>query len=260
MDDDDRRAEIAELRRRVFGPDRDPRDAAASARLRELEERDAAHPVGATPTGGEDGREDGEDGRKDDEDDAAAVSPSGPERAATAARDRHDRPAARRAGTGTGTRIRPRLAVAWAASLVVVAVAAVGGTAWWLDDERGTVAVLALEPPPVPDNATYLSVDTGSIAPGSLFAAFHGISVARVPRVEVGTGAQAVCLVAGPAKQDGSVEGPEGCATGAVPARTALVVTADQPQELRDAFPLGTTLAFELEGDGETVRVRTVGG
>nr|WP_316305165.1 MFS transporter [Clavibacter michiganensis] len=44
------------------------------------------------------------------------------------------------------------------------------------------------------------------------------------------------------------------------PARAALVVTADQPQELRDAFPLGTTLTFELDGDGETVRVRTVGG
>lgn len=42
MDDDDRRAEIAELRRRVFGPDRDPRDADSLARLRELEERVAS--------------------------------------------------------------------------------------------------------------------------------------------------------------------------------------------------------------------------
>jgi hypothetical protein len=241
MDDDDRRAEIAELRRRVFGPDRDPRDAASLARLRELEGRDTVRPGAAAV----DPRDDGSAGPP------AAAAPA-------AGHPRGDRPAARR--TRARTRLRPRLAATWAASLVIVAVAAAGGTAWWLGDERGTVAMLALEPPPVPDNATYLSVDTGSIAPGSLFAPFHGISVGRVPRVESMTGAEVVCLVAGPAKQDGSVEGPEGCATGAVPARTALVVTADQPQELRDAFALGTTLTFELEDDGETVRVRTVGG
>ncbi|WP_259340853.1 hypothetical protein [Clavibacter michiganensis] len=143
---------------------------------------------------------------------------------------------------------------------MIVAVAAAGATAWWLGDERGTVAMLALEPPPVPDNATYLSVDTGSIAPGSLFAAFHGISVARIPVPDPATGVEETCLVAGAAEQDGAVSGVPGCATGAVPARTALVVTADQPQELRDAFPLGTTLTFELDDDGETVRVRTVGG
>ncbi|RIJ56400.1 hypothetical protein DZG02_15325, partial [Clavibacter lycopersici] len=165
-----------------------------------------------------------------------------------------------RARDARGPRIRPRLVAAWAASLVIVAVASAGGTAWWLGDERGTVAMLELEPPPVPDNATYLSVDTGSIAPGSLFAAFHGISVARIPVPDATTGAERTCLVAGPAGQDGSVAGVPGCATGTVPARTALVVTADQPQELRDAYPLGTTLTFELDGDGETVRVRTVGG
>ena len=244
MDDDDRRAEIAELRRRVFGPDRDPRDASSAARLRELEGRDAGRPVGAAaahPAHGTAGQS------------AATAQERG---APTAGDPRDARPAARR----TRARLRPRLAAAWAASLVIVAVAAAGGTAWWLGDARGAVAVLALEPPPVPDNATYLSVDTGSIAPGSLFAEFHGISVARVPRMEAATGAEVTCLVAGPPKQDGSVEGPEGCATGAVPARTALVVTPDQPQELRDAFPVGTTLSFELEGDGETVRVRTVGG
>jgi hypothetical protein len=133
-------------------------------------------------------------------------------------------------------------------------------TAWWLGDDRGTVAVLALEPPPEPDNATYLSVDTGSIAPGSLFAPFHGISVARIPLVDATTGDEGTCLVAGPAEQDGSVAGIPGCATGVVPARTALVVTRDQPQELRDAFPVGTTLTFELEDDDETVRVRAVRG
>jgi hypothetical protein len=237
MDDDDRRAEVADLRRRVFGPDRDPLDAASAARLRELEGRGDAHrDLAATPA----------DPHRGATDDPPADAP------------RHtphdDAPRRRRA------RIRPRLAAAWAASLVLAAVASAGATAWWLGDERGTVGVLALEPPPVPDNATYLSVDTGSIAPGSLFAAFHGISVARIPLPDAATGVEETCLVAGPAAQDGAVAGTPGCATGAVPARTALVVTADQPQELRDAFPLGTTLSFELEEDGATVRVRTIGG
>jgi hypothetical protein len=234
MDDDDRRAEIAALRRRVFGPDRDPLDTASLARLRELEGPVAA--ASADPQGSE------RDGARDPGPRGTGADAAPPRR------------------TRGIPRIRRRLAAVWAASIVVAVVAAVGVTAWVLGDDRGTVAMLALEPPPVPDNATYLSVDTGSIAPGSLFAAFHGISVARVPMVEASTGVEQTCLVAGPPEQDGSVPGPGGCAIGAVPARTALVVTADQPQELRDAFPLGTTLSFELEGDGETVRVRTVDG
>ena len=247
MDDDDRRAEIAELRRRVFGPDADPGDAASRARLRELEGRERAGreptpTTAADPADGErdDPRAGGPHGERDDaHDDGAGSTP-------------------RRRGTRR-PRVRPRLAAAWAASIVIAAIASAGATAWWLGDERGTVAELALEPPPVPDNATYLSVDTGSIAKGSLFAPFHGISVARVPMLESSTGVEEICLVAGPAEQDGAVSGPAGCAAGAIPARTALVVTAEQPQELRDAFPLGTTLSFELEPDGETVRVRTVG-
>ncbi|WP_043672984.1 hypothetical protein [Clavibacter michiganensis] len=235
MDDDDRRAEIAELRRRVFGPGADPSDAAARERLRELE-REGRDRAGRDPRGAE------------------VVDPA---EAAAADPDRTSRITSR---IRPARRIRPRLAVVWAASLLVAALASAGTTAWWLGDERGTVAVLALTPPPVPDNATYLSVDTGSIAPGSLFAAFRGISVARIPVPDATTGVEETCLVAGPAEQDGSVAGLPGCATGTVPARTALVVTADQPQELRDAFPLGTTLSFELEEGGETVRVRTVGG
>jgi hypothetical protein len=229
MDDDDRRAEIAELRRRVFGPGADPADAVARERLSELE--------GRGPAAAEASRREADPRDRD------------AEPAPTASRRVRRAP-----------RIRPRLAAVWAVSVLVAAVASAGVTAWWLGDERGTVAVLALEPPPVPDNATYLSVDTGSIAPGSLFAAFHGISVARIPAPDATTGVEETCLVAGPAAQDGSVAGLPGCATGAVPARTALVVSADQPQELRDAFPLGTTLSFELEEGGETVRVRAVGG
>jgi hypothetical protein len=251
MDDDDRRAEIAELRRRVFGPDADPGDAEALARLRELEGRErarrepvAAGSAAAVESAGSAGADPDHDGRDERRDDPHADD-AGP---AAAPRRRGPRIA----------RIRPRLAGVWAASLVIAALASAGATAWWLGDERGTVAVLALEPPPVPDNATYLSVDTGSIAKGSLFAPFHGIAVARVPKGEMTTGAEVTCLVVGAAEQDGSVRGREGCSTGAIPARTALVVAPEQPQELRDAFPLGTTLSFELEDDGETVRVRTV--
>jgi hypothetical protein len=246
MDDDDRRAEIAELRRRVFGPDREPHDTGSIARLRELEGRDADGLLGASDRG-----RDARATPVDDDADADAAPADGA--------PAHDGPAAVRR-TGSARRTRPRLAAAWVGSVVLAAVASAGVTAWWLGDDRGTVAVLALEPPPEPDNATYLSVDTGSIAPGSLFAPFHGISVARIPLVDAATGDEGTCLVAGPADQDGSVDGVPGCATGAVPARTALVVTPEQPQELRDAFPVGTTLTFELEGDDETVRVRAVDG
>jgi hypothetical protein len=245
MDDDDRREEIAELRRRVFGPDREPHDTASLARLRELEGRDAGV-LGAADRGDDARATPADDGAPADD----APAHDGPAQDGPAA-VRRPHPA---------RRIRPRLAAAWVGSVVLAAVASAGVTAWWLGDDRGTVAVLALEPPPEPDNATYLSVDTGSIAPGSLFAPFHGISVARIPRVDAAPGDAGTCLVAGPADQDGSVDGVPGCATGAVPARTALVVTPDQPQELRDAFPVGTTLTFELEDDDETVRVRVVGG
>jgi hypothetical protein len=243
MDDDDRRAEIAELRRRVFGPDRELHDTASLARLRELEGRDASGVLGAADRG-DDARATSAD------DDAPAAAHDGAAQDGSAAVRR----------LGLDRRIRPRLTAAWAGSVVLAAVASAGVTAWWLGDDRGTVAVLALQPPPEPDNATYLSVDTGTIVPGSLFAPFHGISVARIPTVDATTVDEVTCLVAGPADQDGSVEGVPGCAAGVVPARTALVVTPEQPQELRDAFPVGTTLTFELEDDAETVRVRVVGG
>jgi hypothetical protein len=64
MDDDDRRAEIAELRRRVFGPDHEPHDTASLARLRELEGRDAEGLSGAADRG--------DDARAAPTDDAAA--------------------------------------------------------------------------------------------------------------------------------------------------------------------------------------------
>jgi len=244
MDDDDGRADIAELRRRVFGPDADPGDTASLARLRELEGRERARREPAVAAGAADG----------EHHDPRAGDPPGDGHHAD---DGGPADAPRRRGPHR-PRSRPRLAAAWAASIVIAALASAGATAWWLGDERGTVAELALEPPPVPDNATFLSVDTGAIRKGSLFAPFHGISVARVPMMDTTTREEVTCLGAGAAEQDGSFSGPTGCATGAIPARIALVVTPEQPQELRDAFPLGTTLSFELEPDGETVRVRTV--
>ena len=250
--DDERRAEIAELRRRVFGPGRDPVDAAALARLRELEGRDAgeaATPGSAAP------------------DSARDRTASEPTRTASA-------PPAAQPGRSRRPRPRRRIALLWAGSLVAVAVASAGITAWSLDADRGTLAVLALDLLPAPDNATYLSVDTGSVVPGTAVADFHGLTVARVPAAGsdapsassapsawsvpapgVPSGA---CLTVGASNPDGSVDGPTECGAGSVFARVLVVVASDSPQELRDAYPLGTTLVFEDEGG--PVRVRLADG
>ncbi|MBF4630877.1 hypothetical protein ITJ42_06605 [Clavibacter michiganensis subsp. phaseoli] len=252
--DDERRAEIAELRRRVFGPGRDPADAAALARLRELEGRDAGEAGSAAKPGP----------APDSARDRAAPIP---DRAASPALG--DPPRANRR-----PRPRQRIALLWAGSLVAVAVASAGITAWSLDADRGTLAVLALDLLPAPDNATYLSVDTGSVVPGTAVADFHGLTVARVPAAGsdapsassapsawsvpapgVPSGA---CLTVGASNPDGSVDGPSECGAGSVFARVLVVVASDSPQELRDAYPLGTTLVFEDEGG--PVRVRLADG
>lgn len=254
--DEDRRAEIAELRRRVFGPA--PASAAdhagALARLRELEgesRQDAApetpaERVGPVPAPAP---------MSVDEDigtdiDAGTGTDPGP------------RPATRR-------RPRRRIALPWAASLAVAVVASVGATAWALDDDRATVSVLDLALLPAPDNATYLSVDTGSVIPGTAVADFHGVTVARVPAAPGDAADPAswtvpapdqpgdACLTVGASNPDGSVDGPSGCGAGSVPARVAVVVAEDSPEELRAAYPVGTTLLFEDEGG--PVRVRVAG-
>ncbi|OUE07736.1 hypothetical protein CMsap09_02210 [Clavibacter michiganensis] len=278
--DDDRHAEIAELRRRVFGPGRDAVDSAALERLRELEGQVASDAPGRTA----------------EPDPGSAASPGdgtpapGSAAGGPAAHDSHDPSPApdatpvpdsatrsdehrplRRRRTGTGTRRRTRtrwgIALPWAASLVVVAVLAAGITAWALDDDRATVAVLDLELLPEPDNATYLSVDTGSVIPGTAVAGFHGLTVARVP-VDPGDAADpaawtvpapaepdAACLTVGASAPDGSVDGPSECGAGSVAARVAVVVADDASEELRAAYPVGTTLLFEDEGGPVRVRV-----
>ncbi|MBP2457150.1 hypothetical protein ABID70_002676 [Clavibacter michiganensis] len=252
--DDDRRAEIAELRRRVFGPGRDPADTAALARLRELEGREAG---GAAVPGPSSNATAPARGR--------AASP--PDRAASSPPAEQPRPPRR-------PRIRRRIALLWVGSLVAVAVASAGITAWSLDADRGTLAVLALDLLPAPDNATYLSVDTGSVVPGTAVADFHGLTVARVPAAGADTASapaapsawsvpapgvpSGACLTVGASNPDGSVDGPSECGAGSVFARVLVVVASDSPQELRDAYPLGTTLVFEDEGG--PVRVRLADG
>ena len=274
--DDDRRAEIAELRRRVFGPGRDAVDSAALERLRELEGQVASDAPGRTA----------------EPDPGSAASPGdgtpapGSAAGGPAAHDSHDpspapdatpvpdtpiRSDEPRARTRSRTRARSRtrwgIRLAWAASVVVAAVLAAGITAWALDDDRATVAVLDLELLPEPDNATYLSVDTGSVIPGTAVAGFHGLTVARVP-VDPGDAADpaawtvpapaepdAACLTVGASAPDGSVDGPSECGAGSVAARVAVVVADDASEELRAAYPVGTTLLFEDEGGPVRVRV-----
>ena len=276
--DDDRRAEIAELRRRVFGPGRDTVDSAALERLRELEGQvasdapgrtaepdpgSAASPGDGTPAPGSAA---GGPAAHDSHDPSPAPDATPVPDSATRS-DEHRPLRRRRTGTRRRTRTRWGIALPWAASLVVVAVLAAGITAWALDDDRATVAVLDLELLPEPDNATYLSVDTGSVIPGTAVAGFHGLTVARVP-VDPGDAADpaawtvpapaepdAACLTVGASAPDGSVDGPSECGAGSVAARVAVVVADDASAELRAAYPVGTTLLFEDEGGPVRVRV-----
>jgi hypothetical protein len=272
--DDDRRTEIEALRRRVFGPDRDPADTAALDRLRELESAASDADGTVDPRSARHGAVAGSAERPDGDAAAADVDAGGVDAADgdTGDADAADGDASTRAATGSAPTRRARRARAlrsvpalWVASVVVAALASAGLTAWLVDDDRGTVAVLELQRLPEPDNATYLSVDTGAIVPGTSVADFHGITVARIPGTPLPSGSaagrarpedgDAACLTVGASGQDGSVAGPSACGAGSAPARVPVLVTRDDPRELQDAFPAGTTLVFEVDGDAVRVRV-----
>jgi hypothetical protein len=256
--DDDRRTEIEALRRRVFGPDRDPADTAALDRLRELESAASDADGTVDPRSARHGAVAGSAERPDGDAAAADVDAADVDASSRATGSGSTGPARR----ARALRSVPAL---WVASVVVAALASAGLTAWLVDDDRGTVAVLELQRLPEPDNATYLSVDTGAIVPGTSVADFHGITVARIPGTPPASGSaagrarpedgDAACLTVGASGQDGSVAGPSACGAGSAPARVPVLVTRDDPRELQDAFPAGTTLVFEVDGDAVRVRV-----
>jgi hypothetical protein len=229
--------ELAELRRRAYGPAPDA-DRADLDRLRVLEERaaagTAAQPAVADPAAVE----------------AAPADPAEP--ASPDVEDHVD-------GAGTDldrdpapSRPRRRLAILWAASLVVaVALTAVVVSAVTAPAGR-EVAVVRFDPDqqlPVYMRDYFGGAETGS-------ARFHGLTLVRLegdrsasPRI------RGECLAIQPARAALSSTQGGGCAAGAFRASAQFVVNAGAPEELRDVYPVGTALLFDLRGDAVHVRV-----
>jgi hypothetical protein len=227
---DPARAELAELRRRAYGPGHDA-DPADLDRLRVLEERAAARPVAPAPHAVEPAPVDPESPDAADHVDEASVHPD---------------PAPSRPG------LRRRLAILWAASLVVaVALTAVVVSAVTAPPGR-EVAVVRFDPDQ--DLPVYMRDYFGGAETGS--ARFHGLTLVRLegdrsasPRI------RGECLAIQPARAALSSTEGGGCAAGAFGASAQFVVNVGAPEELRDVYPVGTALLFDLRGDAVHVRV-----
>ncbi|MFT2691715.1 hypothetical protein [Clavibacter zhangzhiyongii] len=238
------RAELAGLRRRAYGPagEVDPVDL---DRLRVLEARWAETGPAVRPTPGRPAEAEAAL--------AAEPAPSDAERSA-AERSAAEGSAAAPDDTTSPARRRPRrlLPILWAASLVVaVALTAVVTSAASAPAGR-EVAVVRFDPDqelPVYMRDYFGGAETGS-------ARFHGLTLVRLendrsayPQV------LGECLAIQPARAALGTAEAGGCAAGAFGASAQFVVNARAPEELRDEFPVGTALLFDLRGDAVHVRV-----
>jgi len=244
------RAELAELRRRAYGPGRDV-DPADVERLRELEERAAAGTGSRGAAGSASASGPGADAAGADADaaDDAADAASDADAA-----DADDLPAPDEEPAPDPPRPRSsrRLAILWAASVAVaVALTAVVVSATNAPAGR-EVAVVRFDPDePLP---VYMRDYFGGAETGS--ARFHGLTLVRLendrsayPQV------RGECLSVQPSRAALDSNGADGCAAGAFRASAQFLVNRGAPQELRDVYPVGTALLFDLRGDAVHVRV-----
>jgi len=241
--------ELRSLRARAYGPDGDDRlDAASLARLRELESagrasaepaRGPAPPPAAAPVATEpadDGTEalEPENEREDDESgeqEGAAGSPRG------------------------------RMALLWAATVLIPVVVAVSVTAGVVEQAHRAplgaggpqVARLAVDPAlELAESLLPVSSD------GRRFENHHGLMVA------VGTygdGRSEGCLwvtdTLPEARENGSFEGGfwTDCAAGGFPAAVKVPVTERSPEALQQAYGPGSTLLLSYDPDTDEVMV-----
>ncbi|NRG42526.1 hypothetical protein HRK28_16555 [Rathayibacter sp. VKM Ac-2835] len=222
MDESERR-ELAELRRRAYGRGAGPElEAPEQARLRLLEGRAAPGP--AHPDPHEPHREPAE------APETSAPVPPSPEPPPPA----------------VAGRIRRRVTVLWALSVVTTAVVASAATVWVTGSADPVVAVLPLS---ASDRWT-----------GSGFADvvatedFHGLILLRSSGGGPPTSPDQ-CLVAVPTESDDGGLVVNGCSAGSFPAVAQTTVRNGMPEELVAEFGEGTGLRFTLDGD--TVRVQT---
>jgi len=266
--DPSRDEELRALRARAYGPEADIHtDPAALARLQELEaqHRIAVAPVPDEPSPlalFEEPETDAVAATGPLSGDPAAGDPS-PAVAALAA-DPADAPLTPEDGILSPDAepedpapARPwwrRRRVLWAGSLVVALLLGVGLTLSVQAITSGRVSTLAVD-----RDGEWPTQLFGERPPGALrFDDFHGLSVFGLGQ-GFGGGVDQVCLSVQSAPDGTGNIGAWGCGTVDFPAAASFTVTATAPQELRDAFPVGTSLQFVLEGDRVHVYAKAPG-
>ncbi|QKJ18145.1 hypothetical protein [Microbacterium hominis] len=216
--------ELRALRERAYGRDADIDDPADLERLRELEERSRASVAVAAERPGDTTGASA----------PAAPAPAAPAPAAPAKGE--ETPAATAASPGP----RRRRAWWWALSLVVTAVTASLVTAWLLAPDARVASLEIDRETPWP---THVLGDR--VSNSAVYEPFHGVSPIAVFE---GPQAPAPCLYLVTWFAGGAEFLSRGsCTVGGFPATVALTVDASSPDELRDAFGLGTSVQFVLD-------------
>lgn len=254
--DDATRDELAELRRRAYGPGSGiADDPLAQERLSELESRarDEAERSDLPPAA---------DDIQDAEVRRLFADPSGAPAATASTAAGEDEPPSTGADSASGgpapiphpRRIAVHWLVAWAASMLVVAV--VVGT---------LVFGLASVPPVATAAGRQIATLTERVdapaemkgwasgAPATGFA-FEGLIVVPTPMGVGVFGSESECIMVAPSDgfgSDGSIRGEVfwSCRAGEFPATVQFVVSSSSTEALRARFPLGTALRFVLDGD-----------
>ncbi|TQK17825.1 hypothetical protein FBY40_0307 [Microbacterium sp. SLBN-154] len=242
--------ELRSLRRRAFSPDADIHlDAAASARLDELEARALPSPPPPPPA-------------------PPPASPAGPGAAArhpsaTGAAtdillipaDEDDADPAATAGDDVEPRRvrRPRPAATWAASLVGALVIGAGITAGVMGaaaDSGGIRQVATLNVDEEFQAPMFMDPEASSVRG---FEDFYGMVVMASDQKWLGPGSdQCLVITAGGdiSYQSQAFQGRlfVGCGAGEFPASAQFTVSPGLPRDLIAAFPVGTPLQFVLDG------------
>jgi len=259
---DSQRDELRALRARAYGPDADiGDDPAALARLQQLEagERAAAPtstpapmvvedtPDAATPAASTRPRVRGVADQPTAPDAAGdAAPPYAPESASFT-----DRPASGDGIPGAAAGLRHRwwrrhFPLLWAASVVAALVLGAALTLWTQSLDVGHIAVLHEDP-----DADWPTEVWGGPTDGALaFDSFHGLLVLSQPQPARGDGDISMPCIIVYSERNGAIDYASGtCGAGPFPATAAMIVDSSSPADLRDAFALGTSLQFVLDGD-----------
>ncbi|MFD4958109.1 hypothetical protein [Microbacterium sp. NPDC058389] len=266
--DPSRDDELRALRARAYGPDADIHaDPAALARLQELEaqRRTATAPVLDEPSPLALFEETGTDAvpvttRPVDDRAPDELTPAARARAA----DTSDAPSAPEDDIPSPEPepaqpepARPwwrRRRAVWVGSLVIALLLGVGLTLSVQAITSGKVTTLAVD-----RDGEWPTQMFGERPPGALrFEDFHGLSVFGLGQ-GFGGGVDQVCISVQSASDGSGSLGAWGCGNVEFPAAASLTVIETAPRELRDAFPVGTSLQFVLDGDQVHVYAKSPG-